>query len=91
MTELVTDIMQLNELVTEKKTVQSTISDATSEWKNSTSGHMWQSRVEIEHYSVAYFYRITAFEALQRKTSVKGEAHTHCVNVLSIHEFIQCV
>ena len=26
--------------------------------------HLWQSRVEIEHYSVAYFYRITAFEAL---------------------------
>ena len=26
--------------------------------------HMWQSRVEIEHYSVAYFRRITAFEAL---------------------------
>ena len=26
--------------------------------------HMWQSRVEIEHYSIAYFERITAFEAL---------------------------
>jgi len=26
--------------------------------------HMWQSRVEIEHYSVAYFARIAAFEAL---------------------------
>ena len=26
--------------------------------------HMWQSRVEIEHYSVAYFERITAFKAL---------------------------
>ena len=26
--------------------------------------HMWQSRVEIEHYSVAYFDRIAAFEAL---------------------------
>ena len=26
--------------------------------------NMWQSRVEIEHYSVAYFDRITAFEAL---------------------------
>ena len=25
---------------------------------------MWQSRVEIEHYSVAYFARIAAFEAL---------------------------
>ena len=26
--------------------------------------HMWQSRVEIKHYSVAYFDRITVFEAL---------------------------
>ena len=26
--------------------------------------YMWQSRVEIEHYCVAYFDRITAFEAL---------------------------
>ena len=26
--------------------------------------YMWQSWVEIEHYSVAYFDRITAFEAL---------------------------
>ena len=26
--------------------------------------HMWQSRVEIEHYSVAYFDCIAAFEAL---------------------------
>ena len=29
-----------------------------------TMVYMWQSRVEIEHYSVAYFERITAFEAL---------------------------
>ena len=26
--------------------------------------HMWQSRVEIEYYSVAYFDRVTTFEAL---------------------------
>ena len=26
--------------------------------------HMWQSRVEIEHYSIAYFARIDVFEAL---------------------------
>ena len=26
--------------------------------------HTWQSQVEIEHYSVAYFDRTTAFEAL---------------------------
>ena len=26
--------------------------------------YMWQSRVEIEHYSIAYFDRVTVFEAL---------------------------
>ena len=26
--------------------------------------HVWQSQVEIEHYSVAYFARITGNEAL---------------------------
>ena len=26
--------------------------------------HMWQSQVEIEHYSVAYFDHIAAFKAL---------------------------
>ena len=26
--------------------------------------HMWQSRVEIKHYSVAYFDHVTVFEAL---------------------------
>ena len=40
---------------------------------------MWQSRVEIEHYSDAYFDCVTAFEALQRSTSIKGGTHTSCV------------
>ena len=31
----------------------------------------------IEHYSVVQFNRITTFEVLQCKTSVKGGAHTH--------------
>ena len=26
--------------------------------------YTWQSQVEIEHYSIAYFDRFTAFEAL---------------------------
>jgi len=26
--------------------------------------YMWQSRVEIEHYSIVYFAHIAAFEAL---------------------------
>ena len=50
---------------------------------------MWQSWVEIEHYSIAYFDRIAAFEALYCRTSVKGGAHTLCVNVASIDEFTQ--
>ena len=29
-----------------------------------TMKHMWQSRVEIEHYSVPYFDRITKFKTL---------------------------
>ena len=29
-----------------------------------SDSYMWQSRVEIEHYSIAYFDCITAFEAL---------------------------
>ena len=38
---------------------------------------MRQSWVEIEHYSVVYFDRITAFKALQHRTSVKG-SYTLC-------------
>jgi len=56
-----------------------------------TNGYIWQSRVEIEHYSVVYFAHIAAFEALYCRTSVKGGAHTHWVNVASIDEFTQCV
>ena len=47
--------------------------------------YMWQSRVEIEAYSVAYFDRIAAFEAQNRWTSVKGGAHMHYVDLLDIH------
>ena len=36
---------------------------------------MWQSHVEIEGYSVAYFDLIVVFEALYCWTSVKGGAH----------------
>ena len=49
---------------------------------------VWQSWVEIEHYSVD---RIAAFEALHRRTSVKGGAHMGCVNVVGIDEFTQCI
>ena len=47
---------------------------------------MWQSRVEIEGYSVAYFDRIAAFKAPSRWTSVKGRAHTCFVVVWICNE-----
>ena len=46
--------------------------------------YMWQSRVEIKHYSVAYFDHITAFKVLYRSTSIKGGAHTRYVDLLGI-------
>ena len=47
--------------------------------------HLWQSRVEIEGNSVAYFDCIAAFETLYRWTSVKGVAHMCFVDSLDIH------
>ena len=41
---------------------------------------LWQSRVEIEGYSIAYFDRIAASKAPYRCTSVKGEAHMRFVD-----------
>ena len=37
--------------------------------------HMWQSRVEIEHYSIVYFERITALKALYCSAFIKGGTH----------------
>ena len=46
--------------------------------------YMWQSRVEIEGYFVAYFVayfdHITVFEALYHWTSVKGGVRTHFID-----------
>ena len=47
--------------------------------------HMWQSRVEIEDYSVMYFNRIAEFKVLYRGTSVRGRTHTRYVDSLDIH------
>ena len=38
--------------------------------------HVWQSRVEVKHYSVN---RVTAFEVLKHNTSVKGRTHSCCI------------
>ena len=43
--------------------------------------YMWQSQVEIEHYSIAQFDRVTTFEVLQCKTSVKGGARMCAVKM----------
>ena len=40
--------------------------------------HMWQSCVETEDYSIAYFDRIAAFKALYHWTSVKGSSYALC-------------
>ena len=40
-----------------------------------------KSRVEIEHYSIAYLYSITPFVVLQHRNSVKGGAHACKVDV----------
>ena len=37
---------------------------------------MWQSQVEIEHYSIAYFDHITVFEV---QNFINGGAHTRSV------------
>ena len=41
--------------------------------------HLWESRVEIESYSVMYFDRIAPSEAPYRWTSGKGRAHMHFI------------
>ena len=42
---------------------------------------MWQSRVEIEHYSNAYILiALPKFEALLHRTSIKSMAYTHCID-----------
>ena len=45
---------------------------------------VWQSWVEIKHYSVAYFDHITALQVLKCRTLVKGGACTCCVYVVSL-------
>ena len=46
--------------------------------------YMWQSQVENERYSVAYFDSTRAFTTLYLRTSVKGGAHTCCVEASHI-------
>ena len=53
--------------VPHSQTKQATILHSTGERKHKVSvcdSHMWQSRIEIEYYSVTYFEHITEFDAL---------------------------
>ena len=47
--------------------------------------HLWQFQVEVEYYSVVYFDCVTVFEAMLHKTSVKGGAHLHRIDMLGIY------
>ena len=51
--------------------------------------HMWESQMEIQHF--AHFDSTTTLKALYCRTTIKGRAHTHCTDVLGIHESTQLV
>ena len=42
----------------------------------SQARHVWQSRVEIECYSIVQFDCVTVFEVLKCKNFIKRRAHT---------------
>ena len=43
--------------------------------------NMWQSRVEIKHYFIAFFDRVITFKVLRHKTSIKGGTDMDCVDL----------
>ena len=52
--------------------------------------HVWQSWVEIEYFSVAYFESVTVVEVLYHRTSIKGRARTCCVDMPGVRVSMQC-
>ena len=52
--------------------------------------NMWQSRVEIERYSIVYFDRVTAFKALYCQIFGKGGTHTCYVDLSGIRASLLC-
>ena len=54
---------------------------------NCNFSYMWQSLVEIEHYS----YLIALRRSKHYRTSVKGGAHMHWVNTWILATFTQCL
>ena len=56
------------------------------------SMNMWQSRVVKNQLNLAYFdLRYHVQSAVERRISVKGGAHTNCVDMSGIHASTQCV
>ena len=45
---------------------------------------MWQSQVEIEHYSIMYFNHVIAFKVLWCRTFVEGRAHMCSIDVSTV-------
>ena len=50
--------------------------------------HVWQSWVEIKHYSVAYFDHIIKH---CNRNFIEGGAHTHYVDLSSVHVSTLCI
>ena len=48
--------------------------------------HMCESQMEIQHFAC-----VTTLKVLYHRTFIKGGAHTHCTDVLGIHESTQFV
>ena len=58
---------------------------------NGFTNDMWQSRVEIEDHSVAYFNRNAVFEVPYRWTSIKGGAYMHFIAAWIANESTKCI
>ena len=52
----------------------------TPQYTRNVTHNMWEHRVEIEGYSIAYFDRIAVFEAPYCWTSIKGGAHMRFID-----------
>ena len=53
--------------------------------------YMWQSQIEIEYYSVAYFECITELVTLLCLVFAEGRAHMRFIDTSDIHAISHCV
>ena len=56
--------------------------------KEKANVHVWQSWVEVKHYSVAYFDCIIKY---CKKNFIEGGAQTHYVDLSGVHVSILCL